>query len=81
MRMTTRLALIASAALGLASVGASDEEPKGDLARLNRLIDAQPRTYSVSVMRRIKEDHEGRIHRATSGPSKGPLSQAASKSD
>jgi hypothetical protein len=32
------------------------------------IIDAQPRTYSVSVLRRIKEDHEGRIRRATSGP-------------
>jgi hypothetical protein len=35
------------------------------------IIDAQPRTYSIAVLRRIKEDHEGRIHRATSGP--GPF--------
>lgn len=34
----------------------------------HKTIDAQPRTYSVSVLRRIKEDHEGRIYRATSGP-------------
>ena len=34
----------------------------------HKTIDSQPRTYSVSVLRRIKEDHEGRIRRATSGP-------------
>jgi hypothetical protein len=38
----------------------------------HKTIDAQPRTYSVSVLRRIKEDHEGRIHRATSGPAAAP---------
>jgi hypothetical protein len=36
------------------------------------IIDAQPRTYSVSVLRRIKEDHEGRIRRATSSPTPPP---------
>jgi hypothetical protein len=34
----------------------------------HKTIDSQPRTYSVSVLRQIKEDHEGRIRRATSGP-------------
>jgi len=38
----------------------------------HKIIDSQPRTYSVSVLRRIKEDHEGRIHRATSGPTLTP---------
>ena len=33
----------------------------------HKIIDSQPRTYSVSVLRRIKEDHEGRIRQATSG--------------
>lgn len=32
----------------------------------HKIIDSQPRTYSVSVLRRIKEDHEERIRRATS---------------
>ena len=36
------------------------------------IIDAQPRTYSVSVLRRIKEDHEARIRRATSGTATAP---------
>lgn len=31
----------------------------------HKTIDSQPRTYSVPVLRRIKEDHEGRIHKAT----------------
>ena len=31
----------------------------------HKTIDSQPRTYSVSVLRAIKEDHEGRIRRAT----------------
>ncbi len=34
----------------------------------HKVIDSQPRTYSVPVLQRIKEDHEGRIRRATSGP-------------
>ena len=38
----------------------------------HKTIDSQPRTYSVSVLRRIKEDHEGRIRRATSGPTAPP---------
>lgn len=38
----------------------------------HKTIDAQPRTYSVSVLRRIKEDHEDRIRRATSGPAPAP---------
>jgi hypothetical protein len=38
----------------------------------HKTIDSQPRTYSVSVLRRIKEDHEGRIRRATSGPTPPP---------
>ncbi len=33
----------------------------------HKIIDSQPRTYSVSVLRRIKEDHEERVRRATSG--------------
>jgi hypothetical protein len=33
----------------------------------HKVIDSQPRTYSVSVLRRMKEDHEGRIRRATGG--------------
>jgi hypothetical protein len=33
----------------------------------HKIIDSQPRTYSVSVLRRIKDDHEGRIRRATTG--------------
>lgn len=33
----------------------------------HKIIDSQPRIYSVSVLRRMKEDHEGRIRRATSG--------------
>jgi hypothetical protein len=33
----------------------------------HKTIDSQPRTCSVSVLRRIKEDHEGRILRATGG--------------
>ncbi len=33
----------------------------------HKTIDSQPRTYSVSVLRGIKEDHEGRIRRATGG--------------
>lgn len=37
----------------------------------HKIIDSQPRTYSVSVLRRMKEDHEGRIRRATGG--KGPF--------
>jgi hypothetical protein len=32
----------------------------------HKIIDSQPRTYSVSVLRKMKEDHEGRIRRATS---------------
>jgi hypothetical protein len=35
------------------------------------IIDDQPRTYSVSVLRRINEDHEGWIRRATSGSATG----------
>ncbi len=38
----------------------------------HKVIDSQPRTYSVSVLRKIKEDHEGRIRRATSGPELAP---------
>jgi hypothetical protein len=38
----------------------------------HKTIDAQPRTYSVSVLRKIKEDHEGHIRRATSGPTTTP---------
>lgn len=30
----------------------------------HKLIDDRPRTYSVPVMRQMKDDHEGRIHRA-----------------
>ncbi len=37
----------------------------------HKTIDSQPRTFSVSVLRRIKEDHENRILRATS--SSAPL--------
>ncbi len=38
------------------------------------IIDSQPRTYSVSVLRRMKEDHEGRIRRATGGkPAPAPI--------
>lgn len=33
----------------------------------HKTIDSQPHTYSVSVLRRMKEDHEGRIRRATGG--------------
>lgn len=33
----------------------------------HKTIDSQPRTYSVSVLRRMKEDHEDRIRRATGG--------------
>ena len=35
----------------------------------HKVIDSQPRTYSVSVLRRMKDDHEGRILRATGGTS------------
>lgn len=38
----------------------------------HKTIDSQPQTFSVSVLRRIKEDHEGRIHRATGGPVNQP---------
>jgi hypothetical protein len=38
----------------------------------HKTIDAQPRTYSVSVLHRIKEDHEGRIRQATSSPAPPP---------
>lgn len=38
----------------------------------HKVIDSQPRTYSVSVLRRMKEDHEGRIRRATGGTSAPP---------
>jgi hypothetical protein len=34
----------------------------------HKTIDSQSRTYSVPVLRRMKEDHESRIRRATSGP-------------
>jgi hypothetical protein len=33
----------------------------------HKTIDSQPHTYSVPVLRRMKEDHEDRIRRATSG--------------
>lgn len=33
----------------------------------HKTIDSQPQTYSVSVLRRIKEDHESRMSRATGG--------------
>lgn len=39
----------------------------------HKTIDSQPRTYSVSVLRRMKEDHEGRIRRATGGTAAPPL--------
>jgi hypothetical protein len=38
----------------------------------HKIIDSQPRTYSVPVLRRIKEDHEDRIRRATTGPTSPP---------
>lgn len=38
----------------------------------HKIIDSQRRTYSVSVLRRIKEDHEERIRRATSCPTFAP---------
>jgi hypothetical protein len=38
----------------------------------HKTIDSQPRTYSVSVLRRIKEDHEGRIWRSTGGTAVPP---------
>lgn len=38
----------------------------------HKTIDSQPRTYSVPVLRRIKEDHEWRIRRATGGPVSRP---------
>ena len=41
----------------------------------HKTIDSQPRTYSVSVLRRIKEDHEARIRRAT-GDTPPPLPAA-----
>jgi hypothetical protein len=37
------------------------------------VIDKQPRTYSVPVLRRMKQDHEARIHQATRGPSPPPI--------
>lgn len=37
------------------------------------IIDKQPRTYSVSVLRKMKQEHEGRIRQATSGSSAPPL--------
>jgi hypothetical protein len=33
----------------------------------HKTIDSQPRSYSVSVLRRMKEDHEDRVRQATSG--------------
>jgi len=33
----------------------------------HKTIDSQPHTYSVSVLRRMKQDHEDRIRRATGG--------------
>lgn len=44
----------------------------------HKVIDSQPRTYSVSVLRRMKDDHEGRIRRATGGtlaPDPAPLTR------
>ena len=44
----------------------------------HKTIDSQPRTYSVSVLRQIKEDHEGRIRRTMGGiamPTPAPLTQ------
>ena len=38
----------------------------------HKTIDSQPRTYSVSVLHRMKEDHEGRIRRATGGTAASP---------
>lgn len=38
----------------------------------HKIIDSQPRTYSVSVLHRMKEDHEGRIRRATDGTAAQP---------
>jgi hypothetical protein len=36
------------------------------------IIDKQPHTYSVFVLRRMKQDHETRIHDATSGAAESP---------
>ena len=38
----------------------------------HKIIDSQPHTYSVSVLRQIKADHEARIRRATSVPAVEP---------
>jgi hypothetical protein len=38
----------------------------------HKVIDSQPRTYSVSVLRRMKEDHDERIRRATGGTAAPP---------
>lgn len=38
----------------------------------HKTIDSQPLTYSVSVLRRMKEDHEHRIQRATGKPPAPP---------
>ena len=44
----------------------------------HKVIDSQPRTYSVSVLHRMKEDHERRIRQATSGPAPEPRSSTVS---
>ncbi len=38
----------------------------------HKVIDSQPRTYSVSVLHRMKEDHERLIRQATSGLAQRP---------
>jgi hypothetical protein len=38
----------------------------------HKTIDAQPLTYSVPVLRRMKEDHESRIQRSTGTPAPSP---------
>lgn len=54
----------------------TDRDKHGNLVLLcgdhHKTIDAQPHTYSVPVLRRMKQDHEGRIRRATSGPASAP---------
>jgi hypothetical protein len=57
---------------GIAPMSDEDRDKHTNLLLLcgdhHKVIDSQPRTFSVCVLRRIKEDHEGRICRATSGP-------------
>lgn len=58
---------------GISTMSDEDRDKHTNLVLLcgdhHKIIDSQPRTYSVSVLHRIKEDHENRIRRATSAPS------------